>query len=94
MESAAIANLSRDELVSRVQHAEQLVSKADEAQIGYFTSLFQTLLHLCDCLCNEPRQQEGCPTVLLVVQLQQEQRRSNSLTDELRAAKEQNVLVV
>lgn len=49
MDSDTLASLSREELVSRVQQAEQV--------------------------------------------LQQEQRRSSSLNDELKAAKEQNVLV-
>ncbi len=36
----------------------------------------------------------GIPSVLLRVQFQQKQRKSSSLNDELKAAKEQNVLVV
>ncbi len=107
MASDSLANLSREELVSRVQQAEQLVSVANDS-LSYLRMTSSHSPHCvkaCAVVAKLASNWAACVTTLLLLlfrkrilrlylQFQQEQRRSNSLNDELKAAKEQNVLVV
>ncbi len=107
MASDSFANLSRDELVSRVQQAEQLVSGASDSLscVRMTSSHAIHCVKACAVVTKLASNWAACVTSLLLLsfrkrilrlylQFQQEQRRSSSLNDELKAAKEQNVLVV
>ena len=90
MTSDGLANLSREDLVGRLQQAEKLVRML--CCTFCMWCVVAARVHLVESLLGS----EGQTTIqsLLCLQLQQEQRKGSSLQEELKAAKEQNVVVV